>query len=788
MLRRTFAIAVAVGCLAIGGSGAKGAEGTDQSEDSTRVEVAEAGIALSFPASWTTEIRDLDPAADPDSSPALLIAYDLMGQSCSVGRYPESWNIDLDRIEAEQIGSTGGPRRERLAVVREAVAGLDAIRTDWRHDEDGGPGFSSGFDLDTPDGIFWLTCYGNQLPEDSWHSIADTFELSGAPANLEVPTYRVTAHVIDPGLAPRRELRYRWTTGQTDSMVVDMWEAAAMRMEDLIVPSERAIPLRVYLSITVVEIDANGTALIETVVEGAELISPKAIDDDERRLHEDIQTLVGLRLVERLDDQGYLLGSLVIDPVEDTSGLHRVRDLVKGNIRHLAPRLPTAPIGEGGVWQEVVTDTGEAPAGIATYTKTLIGTEGSNVHRILTEAAFVAPMQPTTSPEWLPDAETSMAMSGEGSGRTRIDIARLAQATSTTDGVRVDFTAVQDGATSSFAMQTRSAQVGMPDDLSHEDWLSLPPIEEIEVAVSSPGDGPASPAPADEPPSRGDAGVTEVTVLDPGVEPRRQLRYAWTEGLVEDVAMELRQGTRALVDGVWTPWVAAPAIRFAVTSTVSAAVGAGTWEVALLYTDISVPKGSAQLSANQLEEMESQLSSFVGTRQMLLIDDRGRVLSAETSSPADALGGLLTAGQFDAMSKDFVSPLPIDPVGAGAQWEVSTVTPGGLGFVAQGTTTVTLGEIIDDSRIRLLSDTRMDAEPQPMTLEALPDLMDAHLDAWTSEASATQDVDLTRVNPHARSSGMTDSAYTVSMGDEAQSTRLQTNVEMEIWQLDLPLD
>jgi hypothetical protein len=216
----------------------------------------------------------------------------------------------------------------------------------------------------------------------------------------------------------------------------------------------------------------------------------------------------------------------------------------------------------------------------------------------------------------------------------------------------------------------------------------------------------------------------------------------------------------------------------AATTTVTAVNEDGSYDVEVVYTDVGLPRDPGQLPPEAMEEMEAGLASLVGMRQDLRIDDRGRIRAAVTSLPPGAESAVQPA-QLDAMTQELIDPLPEEPVGVGARWEVSRQTSDAMGFAVHGSNLLTLKEVLADGRLRLGLAIDMDAEPGPMTLPEM-DFVDATIDRFSTEGGGDKTVDLRLVNPVVgRSEGVSDYAFTIAFGDTLETTELQMSVEFE---------
>ena len=613
----------------------------------------------------------------------------------------------------------------------------------------------------------------DQVKRDRWHVMAESLGLR-ADEGMEPSDRTVESSILDPGTEPRVDLVYEWPEGQAESATLEMWSATATTVGSYRAEEHPGIPFQVETTLTVEHVDADGGAVVETVVESVDLIEPPA-DVEAETLLADLQTLVGVRVRERLDQKGYLVASEVIDRFEDDETLHPTRDAARDALRDRTLRLPLESIGLGGTWQEISTTADEMGlSGTETFTKTVTEVDAERGVWLDSTSRVDIPSQLIPAPQ--PGLVAEATASGEGavSGSWHVDLGRVvpAGAVSRSATLAMELPATSTGAV--IGVELRQALALKPDDWSDSDWPLMPRLEVIDQPETT-----AAGDEADDPgPGSSETGSIDVVVLRPGAEPREELRYRLVEGQTEDSVVVMRMGMRTKVDGEWSPWVGLPAMELAGTSTITALRPDGSYDIEILYTDGRIPVGSAQLPPEALEAMETQMSSLVGMSQTVHMDDRGRILEAQTTLPPGAQAEVMQPGQLDAATRDLIDPLPLEPVGVGATWEVAKSSSDAMGFAAHGATTITLAGVESDGRLRLEGDVDLTADPGPMTIEGM-EFLDATVDRFSTAGRFTKSVDLGSFNPEASSRAIVDYAYTVTFGETSEMTEMQTSMEID---------
>lgn len=587
-----------------------------------------------------------------------------------------------------------------------------------------------------------------------------------AEDGLEPPPLVIDSTVLDAGAEPLLELAYQWRAGQVESTTLELWTQQAASMGALVVEEYQPIPFRVAVELEVERVDPDGTALIEARILAVDLIEPAATEQAEALLAA-LDTAVGVRVREEYDVKGYVSRSRLIDPFEDAEGLHPARDLVVSTIEGLPVRLPLEPIGVGGTWQEVMTNTDpEGPQGTETATKQLLATDPDGALWIDGSTTVDIPAQELPGDDFGVDEPVTASGDGAATQYGRVEPTQALPAWTGTYEARIELDVpIGDGVV--FSIENTAAASGYPPGWEDPTWPQLTPVPLPPVAETA-----LEPL---EPVARGDI---DVVVRDPGEEPREVLRYRFREGQAEDTVSVMRMGMRTVMDGEWAPWLGLPPVEMAATTTVTAVNEDGSYEVEVRYTDVGLPRDSGQLPPEAMEEMEAGLASLIGMRQVLRLDDRGRILAAATSLPPGAESAVQPA-QLDAMTQELIDPLPEEPVGVGARWEVLRQTSDAMGFAVHGSNLLTLDEVLPDGRLRMGLTVDMDADPGPMSLPEM-EFVDATIDRFSTDGGGEKTVDLGLVNPIVgRTEALSEYAFTIAFGDTSETTELQMSVEFE---------
>lgn len=169
----------------------------------------------------------------------------------------------------------------------------------------------------------------------------------------------------------------------------------------------------------------------------------------------------------------------------------------------------------------------------------------------------------------------------------------------------------------------------------------------------------------------------DVRVLDPGAEPRRELRYRLAEGtstpatFTTDLELEQeRAGVRQRLD--------APPVRQTLAHRVAAVADDGTATVESEVVAVEVRAAGTGLTVAEVDELQRQLDPLARSTSTLEVGPRGEVRGFEPA-PADGEGageegeqGRGADGSDDLVATvlGLAPVLPEEPVGVGARWQV----------------------------------------------------------------------------------------------------------------------
>jgi hypothetical protein len=262
-----------------------------------------------------------------------------------------------------------------------------------------------------------------------------------------------------------------------------------------------------------------------------------------------------------------------------------------------------------------------------------------------------------------------------------------------------------------------------------------------------------------------------ITLLDPGAEPRVELRYRITPGIVT-ARLSQSQVLSQTIDGaaVPSPGDTGSVLEMSVETEPVA-------EGVRLTSEITSAVPNADVDPELSQTLGATLASLVGVRMVSVVDDRGLVLSSEVDQQSlagvpDQVVAMMSSVADQAQG---VTPLPAEPVGVGARWQFEQRLES-AGIPITQTFEVTVISI-DGDLVTLSSIGGQTVAPGPVQIPALPAGATAEVTNWQADITAEIVVDLTE--PFPTSTLRSISRQSLLIDDGRQSVTLDQTIELE---------
>lgn len=252
-------------------------------------------------------------------------------------------------------------------------------------------------------------------------------------------------------------------------------------------------------------------------------------------------------------------------------------------------------------------------------------------------------------------------------------------------------------------------------------------------------------------------------LLEPGAEPREQLRYARGAGLSEDLVIEF--GLATLFESAdATATVEQPVLALGLNGKTEncGEDGACNYTFKFSVVGVKMPEGSTEDEAAQIAAAVAPLAKVSGAFK---IDNRGITERADLIVPPGVSPRLLTL-LGNIRTSLITLPLPEEAVGVGARWKVQRVHAVGP---IQTTQTVTYNLLERQARVLRLGVTfQQSAAPQDVALS-----VDTNLKVETYEVSGTSSMvmSLDGITPLSESHATSELRAIVTEGQQTEALR-----------------
>ncbi len=281
----------------------------------------------------------------------------------------------------------------------------------------------------------------------------------------------------------------------------------------------------------------------------------------------------------------------------------------------------------------------------------------------------------------------------------------------------------------------------------------------------------ATAAPSTPPPV---ASVT-IKLIDPGAEPRRELRYKFQVGRPDTVIMDMKIAVAMELGGQKQPENEAPPIRMAITIAPEAVTPEGDLRYQFRLTSAEVLKDK-NTQPTMAQALEAQLKPAVGMSGFAVVSSRGITKDAEFNAPAGVgpqVQQLLE--NLRGSVRNLASPMPEEAVGKGAKWEVVVPldTPA---LKLMQTSTHTLRDLNGDKGTVDIA-LRQEAPAQRMTLPSQRGTTTT-LESFGSTGSGTLEFDLHRLVPQSSVKLTSTMNSRVTSGGQSQPMMMTMRVQM----------
>lgn len=314
-----------------------------------------------------------------------------------------------------------------------------------------------------------------------------------------------------------------------------------------------------------------------------------------------------------------------------------------------------------------------------------------------------------------------------------------------------------------------------------------PPSAALPVA------GAAGPAPAPSkagsptqaaPPARstGSSPPAKVALLTPGKSPRKPLRYSLPSasfkqkiGMTMTMAMDMQMGA-----GGQSVKMRLPPIRMEMELSVAEKLSDQEVRCKFAVTGADVLAGGDPMFDAMRGTLKSELQKAVGVGGGLIVNHRGVNRKMELALPPDMGQQMRQTMESSWQAMDQLSsPLPEEPIGLGARWQVDQlIEQNGLKLKQK-----TIFELVKlkGSKGVLKTTITQTADPQITSLPNIPAGFTAELLSHSGSGTGEVDLDLTGLAPRAATVSIkTDTAIKVTGQGQNQNMQMKADTKVDI--------
>lgn len=280
-------------------------------------------------------------------------------------------------------------------------------------------------------------------------------------------------------------------------------------------------------------------------------------------------------------------------------------------------------------------------------------------------------------------------------------------------------------------------------------------------------------------PASGGGGVagTSVKLLQPGGEPRNALRLHPKQGDKKTAAMTVKMAMAMNMGGTEVP-MKLPAMNMTMDTTVDSVKPDGDIQYNLVISDVSVAE-EAEANSAVVDQMKNILGNLKGLTGTGVMSSRGISKSVAMKMPAGADPQMATMmEQMKETMAHMSSPLPEQPVGPGAKWEVKMPIKS-QGMTMNQTTTVELVSV-DGDKLATKNAIIQTAAPQKIENPAMPGLK-IDLVKMNGTGSGDVSMDLNQILPVSGNvNAHSEMSMAMDQGGQKQTMDMKIDMDMKI--------
>ncbi len=272
--------------------------------------------------------------------------------------------------------------------------------------------------------------------------------------------------------------------------------------------------------------------------------------------------------------------------------------------------------------------------------------------------------------------------------------------------------------------------------------------------------------------------LPEVVLVEPGAAPRVALRLRPEPGYRQILTMIMHMEMQQRMDGGEAPQVPLPPMRMRANVTIEDVAANGDFTYVMRYTEADAME-AGDVAEEVRQMVSNMLRSMAGVTVRGTTSDRGFERDVAMELPPQLAPQI--AAQMRAMAdslEQFSTPLPEEPVGVGAAWDVRT-TLSQDGITLRQTTRYRLRELEGGHAVLDIGITQQ-ADEQPVDAP-MPPGVTATLVSLEGRGEGTTRLDLAAGLPgEANVTHTVDQEMQLAMGNDARNLRQTMRMRIEL--------
>lgn len=303
------------------------------------------------------------------------------------------------------------------------------------------------------------------------------------------------------------------------------------------------------------------------------------------------------------------------------------------------------------------------------------------------------------------------------------------------------------------------------------------------LAAAQPGPTKAPPPKAAPMPPPAGGRAPTVVLLDPGKGPRKPLRYDLPGAYKDKIKMTMTMAMDMNMGPGQSMKMQLPPIYMEMELSVVEKLGNDEMRCKFAVTGADVLPGGDKLFEAMRDQLKAELNKVVGAAGTMIMNNRGVTRDMNLALPSNMDPNMRQTMESSRQAMEQMSsPLPVEPVGIGARWQVDQrIEQNGL--VLKQKAVFQLSKL-KGKKGALKTTITQTADPQTAKLPNLPAGFTAQLLSHSGTGGGKVDLDLGRLVPsRANVDIKTDTSIKVTGQGQDQSMQMKADTKVDIGRL-----